>query len=229
MSFLKLIEKTLRVTFVRQRSSRSHPPRRHVAGSGLAPARLPTCQANRSGAARSGSSRRRGHRFPQARGESLPRRDLVFALDAAAAGPQPWRAVARQAARRGKRVAVLPAAAYSGHQDASAAWAAGVLTVSGRPTTAAAVVEGKEMPQALRERWEERAAIMAYDGKLPRAAARLGNSNGLVVPPPRERPPAPPAGGHLAHGAHGAPSAAWTHAVAWKAEGGDCKRDFKRR
>jgi hypothetical protein len=31
--------------------------------------------------------------------------------------------------------------------------------VDGRPPTAA-VVESKEMPQALRERWEERAAIM---------------------------------------------------------------------
>ena len=51
------------------------------------------------------------------------------------------------------------------------------------------------MPQALRERWEERAAIMAYDGKLPRAAARRGNAHGLVAPSPRERPPAPPAGG----------------------------------
>jgi len=38
-------------------------------------------------------------------------RELVFALDADAAGQQQWRALARQAALRGKRVAGLPAAA----------------------------------------------------------------------------------------------------------------------
>ena len=52
-------------------------------------------------------------------------RKLVFALDADAAGQQPWRTLAQQAALRGKRVAVLPAAAYGGHKDASAAWGAG--------------------------------------------------------------------------------------------------------
>ena len=36
------------------------------------------------------------------------RRALVFALDADTAGQQQWRALARQAALRGKRVAVLP-------------------------------------------------------------------------------------------------------------------------
>jgi hypothetical protein len=44
-----------------------------------------------------------------------------------AAGQPPWRALARQAALRGKRVAGLPAAAYGGVKDVSAAWAAGVL------------------------------------------------------------------------------------------------------
>ena len=39
---------------------------------------------------------------------------LVFALDADTAGQQQWQALARQAALRGKRVAVLPAAAYGG-------------------------------------------------------------------------------------------------------------------
>ena len=39
-------------------------------------------------------------------------RELVFALDADAAGQQQWRQLARQAALRGKQVAVLPAAAY---------------------------------------------------------------------------------------------------------------------
>ena len=43
-------------------------------------------------------------------------RELVFALDADAAGQQQWRQLARQAALRGKRVAGLPAAAYGGWQ-----------------------------------------------------------------------------------------------------------------
>ena len=49
--------------------------------------------------------------------------ELVFALDADAAGQRQWRALARQAARRGQRVAVLPPAAYEGFKDVSAAGA----------------------------------------------------------------------------------------------------------
>ena len=41
-------------------------------------------------------------------------RELVFALDADAAGQQQWRALARQAALRGKRVAVLNASGVRG-------------------------------------------------------------------------------------------------------------------
>ena len=66
-------------------------------------------------------------------------RALVFALDADPAGQQQWQALARQAALRGKRVAVLPAAAYGGWKDVSEAWAAGVLTVGAGPAT----TEGK--------------------------------------------------------------------------------------
>ena len=58
-------------------------------------------------------------------------RELVLALDAAAAGQQQWRALAREAALRGKQVAGLEPAAYGGYKDASAAWAAGVLAVEG--------------------------------------------------------------------------------------------------
>src|SRR5438132_14369010 len=56
-------------------------------------------------------------------------RELVFALDAVAAGQQQWRQLARQAALRGEQVACLPAAAYGGHKDVNAAWEAGVLVV----------------------------------------------------------------------------------------------------
>ena len=52
-------------------------------------------------------------------------RELVFALDADAAGQHQWQALARQAALWGKRVAVLEPSAYGGHKDVSEAWAAG--------------------------------------------------------------------------------------------------------
>ena len=48
-------------------------------------------------------------------------RELVLALDADAAGQQQWRQLAREAALRGKRVAVLPPAAYGGHKDVNEA------------------------------------------------------------------------------------------------------------
>jgi hypothetical protein len=53
----------------------------------------------------------------------LRRSALVFALDAAAAGQQPWRQLARQAALRGTWVAGLEPAAYGGWKDVSEAWA----------------------------------------------------------------------------------------------------------
>jgi len=95
--------------------------------------------------------------------------ELVFALDADAAGQQQWRALARQAALQGKCVAVLPPAAYGGHKDVSAAWAAGVLVVGGWPAAAG----GAELavPEELREAWAERVAIMAVDGGVPLADA----------------------------------------------------------
>ncbi len=98
-------------------------------------------------------------------------RELVFALDAAAAGPPQGRALAREAALRGKRVAELPAAAYGGRKDASAAWAAGVLGIGGWPAAEAAGAEGLAVPAKLREAWAERVAMMVADGGLPRAEA----------------------------------------------------------
>jgi DNA primase len=53
-------------------------------------------------------------------------REFVFALDVDAAGQQQWRQRALAGALRGKRVAVLPAAAYGGCKDVSDAWATGV-------------------------------------------------------------------------------------------------------
>ena len=98
-------------------------------------------------------------------------RELVFALDADAAGQQQWRQLARQAALRGKRVAVLPPEAYGGQKDVNEAWAAGVLAVGTMPAAAATGGEGLAVPQHLQEPWAERVAIMVMDGGLPREAA----------------------------------------------------------
>ena len=98
-------------------------------------------------------------------------RELVLALDADAAGQQQWRQLAREAALRGKRVAVLPPETYGGRKDASAAWAAGVLAVEAWPAGAGESPAELEVPEDLREIWEERTSIMVYDGHVPRAAA----------------------------------------------------------
>ena len=75
-------------------------------------------------------------------------REMVFALDADTAGQQQWRPLARQAALREKRVAVLEPAAYGEHKDVSEAWEARVLAVEACPAAAAAVLA---VPQHLRE------------------------------------------------------------------------------
>ena len=98
-------------------------------------------------------------------------RELVFALDADAAGQQQWCTLAREAALRGKRVAVLEPAAYGGFKDASAAWAAGVLRLGARPAAVGERSAGREVPEDLREIWDERISIMVYDGHVPRAEA----------------------------------------------------------
>ena len=108
-------------------------------------------------------------------------RELVFALDADAAGQQQWRQLARQAALRGKRVAVLPAAAYGGYKDVSEAWATGVLAVDAGPA-AAPGGEALAVPQHQRESWAERVAIMVIDGGLPHADAERLAWAGLQTP-----------------------------------------------
>jgi hypothetical protein len=108
-------------------------------------------------------------------------RELVFALDADAAGQQQWRQLARQAALRGKRVAVLPTAAYGGCKDVSEAWATGVLTV-GTGSVAAPGGEALAVPQHQREFWTERVAIMVIDGGLPHEEAERLAWAGLQPP-----------------------------------------------
>jgi DNA primase len=108
-------------------------------------------------------------------------RELVFALDADPAGQQQWRQLARQAALRGKRVAVLPAAAYGGCKDVSDAWATGVLAVGAGPL-AAPGGEVLAVPPHQRESWAERVAIMVIDGGLPHADAERLAWAGLQTP-----------------------------------------------
>jgi hypothetical protein len=101
-------------------------------------------------------------------------RELVFALDADAAGQQQGRQLARQAALRGKQVSVLPVAAYGGHKDINEAWVAGTLAVHTWCTAAAEPGARRAVPADLHEAWEERVAIMLADGHLlPEDAVRL--------------------------------------------------------
>ena len=95
---------------------------------------------------------------------------LVFALDADTAGQQQWRALARQAALRGKGVAVLPPHAYGGWKDVSEAWAAEVLCLDGGGADVEGTL-GHCLTQECRETWTERVAIMVVDGGLPPAEA----------------------------------------------------------
>jgi hypothetical protein len=98
-------------------------------------------------------------------------RELVFALDADAAGQQQWRALARQAALRGKGVEVLEPMAYGGYKDVNEAWVAGTLAVRAGPAVAAEGAKRMARPEELREIWAERAAIMECDGGLARPVA----------------------------------------------------------
>jgi len=97
-------------------------------------------------------------------------REVVFALDADAAGQQQWRALARQAALRGKGVEVLEPMAYGGYKDVNEAWMAGALTIGDGPV-ALDGPKGRELPADLRDAWDERAAIMECDGGLARSVA----------------------------------------------------------
>ncbi len=96
---------------------------------------------------------------------------------------QRWRELARQAVLPGKRVAVLPPAAYGRHTDANEAWVAGVLTLSGTPPAGATGAAVLAVPEGYREQWEERAAIMEWEGQLSRAVAERLAWTALPRPP----------------------------------------------
>jgi len=111
-------------------------------------------------------------------------RELVIALDADSAGQQQWRQLARQAALRGKQVAVLPATAYGGHKDVNEAWVAGTLAVDAWPTAVEEPGARLAVPADLHEAWEERVAIMRADGHLLPADAERLAWEGLQGCPP---------------------------------------------
>ena len=121
-------------------------------------------------------------------------RELVFALDADTAGQQQWRALARQAALRGKGVAVLAPHAYGGWKDVSEAWAAGVLCLDGGGADLEGTL-GHCVTQECQETWTERVAIMVVDGGLPPAEAERCAWAGPLAPGP--------AGAARSQGEHG--------------------------
>jgi hypothetical protein len=112
---------------------------------------------------------------------------LIFALDADVVGQQQWRVLARQAVLRGKQVAVLPPTAYGQEKDVNAAWVAGTLSLEGGASPGTPDPD----PSALHERWEERAAIIEWEGGLPRAAAEQAawQCLGIVLDPAAGLPP----------------------------------------
>jgi Toprim domain len=101
-------------------------------------------------------------------------RALVFALDADATGQQQWRQLARQAALRGKRVAVLEPAAYGGSKDVNEAWMAGVLHLGVWP--AAIGAEPGAVPENLCEDWAEQSGD---HGRRRGLAARRSRAPGV--------------------------------------------------
>jgi len=89
-------------------------------------------------------------------------RELVFALDADAVGQQQWPALARQAALRGKAGRGAAGRGVRGVQGCRRRLGGGLV---------AAAAPVLELPEDLPELWQERAAIMAVDGGVPRAEA----------------------------------------------------------
>jgi hypothetical protein len=106
-------------------------------------------------------------------------REFVLALDVDPAGQQQWRQLARQAVLRGKQVAVLPTAVYGGYKDVSAAWTAGGLELPPPRSLGGAQPAGQRCPDIWQEQWEERAAIMEWEGGLQRVDAERAAAHRL--------------------------------------------------
>jgi hypothetical protein len=98
-------------------------------------------------------------------------RELVLAFDADSAGERAWRALAYLGAVRGKQIAILSQADYGGAKDANEAWIAQTLNIGDDALRGSHRDQGIVISQAMREEWEERSAIMEWDGGLPRDEA----------------------------------------------------------
>jgi hypothetical protein len=76
-------------------------------------------------------------------------------------------------------VAVLPATAYGGYKDVSAAWTAGVFVLPDLPSAGGEQPAGLHRLDTWQEQWEERAAIMEWEGGLRRADAERAATHRL--------------------------------------------------
>jgi hypothetical protein len=77
-------------------------------------------------------------------------------------------------------VLALPPEAYGGCKDINAAWTAGALTINAGSMDATHGQEEITGAKDLQEAWEERTAIMVYDGHLPHSEAVDGAWAALV-------------------------------------------------
>lgn len=91
--------------------------------------------------------------------------EIVLALDADQAGQDAWRDIARGARLRGKTVSVLPASAYGGRKDASEAWAAGKLDLSGLLVRDPAASVGDQVGDTSAGRDRESVIEPSYTGR----------------------------------------------------------------
>jgi hypothetical protein len=108
---------------------------------------------------------------------------VIFAFDADTTGQHHWRLLARQAVLRGKRVVMVPPAAYGGEKDINAAWMAGVLQIDLLPPRGRDPA-GPILTNDLQDLWEERAAIMEWDGGLARGHAEAAAWQRVQPAPP---------------------------------------------
>ena len=106
-------------------------------------------------------------------------RDLVFAMDADAAGDKGWRSIAQQARRMGVRVTHLTSAAYGGEKDAAAAHAKGVLDLGELPAAPKRPAGAKRRATYDEERARRRAEAEAA---MERALKEARTEAALDVP-----------------------------------------------
>ncbi len=108
--------------------------------------------------------------------------NLVFAMDADAAGDVAWRKIAEHARRMGVRVTHLTADAYGGEKDAAAAYAKGVLDLGELPVAPKRPARTKRMADSEEERARRRADAEAAMERALKEAKKEAALDVLVVP-----------------------------------------------